>query len=163
MTVANSASFEILSYDDCVAHLKSGSVGRLAWIRADSPVVVPVNYAWDGEAIVMRSDPGAKLDEVTHAEAAFQIDEIDKSTRSGWSVLAVGRPVQADPDNWSPTARPAGELGLETWVPGSKDHWIRLVPRNVSGRRLARAGEKVPAGSADHVVHDPYWRLAASE
>ena len=163
MTLANPASFEILSYEDCVAHLKSGSIGRLAWVRADSPVVVPVNYAWDGEAIVMRSDPGAKLDEVTQSEAAFEVDQIDGVTRSGWSVLAVGRPVHADPANWSPSAVPAGELSLETWVPGSKDHWIRLVPRNVSGRRLTRAHASGPAGSADHAVHDPYWRLAASE
>jgi len=36
------------------------------------------------------------------------------------------------------TARLEG-LGLETWAPGTRDHFIRVTPEIVTGRRLRPA------------------------
>jgi hypothetical protein len=33
----------------------------------------------------------------------------------------------------------AGAADVSPWAPGSRDHWMRLVPRRVTGRRVAPA------------------------
>ena len=163
VTLATIPTFEVLAFDECVRLLQTVAVGRLAWVRAGSPVIVPVNYAWDGEAIVIRSDPGTKLFELKRSDAAFEVDDIDAPTKSGWSILAVGTPYEVDPEHWPAHATPPDQLGLEVWAPGSKDHWIRLVPRNLSGRRLIAHRSAMSEWRPDSPVQDPYWRLAASD
>jgi hypothetical protein len=33
-------------------------------------------------------------------------------------------------------AEEAAGLELEPWAPGPKAHWIRIIPANISGRRI---------------------------
>ena len=147
-------AFEVLAYDECIRLLARAQVGRLAWVHDGKPMVVPVNFAWDGEAVVIRTDPGAKLRELIDAEAVFEIDEIDVTTHTGWSVVVAGRAQEVTAAQWPATAAAMESLGLVTWAPGSKNHWVRLMPHNVTGRRLRAAPD--PA-------HNPFWRLSASE
>ena len=121
--------------DECLELLAGDVVGRLALVDGGTPVVLPVNYALDGGAIVFRTAPGLKLEAGQRTRVSFEIDQIDRETRSGWSVLATGRleeVTQFDARAWDRVR----ELEVEPWAAGPKDHWMRLVPDRITGRRI---------------------------
>lgn len=123
-----STILEEISRAECFVLLASHTIGRLAVGRPGGPPwVVPVNYVLDGELIVFRSDPGAKLDALREEPVSFQVDLIDPFHRTGWSVLVHGVAWEA---------APAEHLAVEPWAPGEKPHWVRIVPDAVTGRRL---------------------------
>lgn len=144
------AHFELISYDECVELLAREEVGRLAWVAQARPEIVPVNYAWDGEAVVVRCDPGEKLNDISNAEVALEVDRIDRVRREGWSVVVHGVAHETSTDEWPKTALPPDELYLRPWLPGSKSHWVRIVPRTITGRRIRR----------DTDAASPLWTLA---
>src|SRR5437879_11578415 len=85
-----------LSRDECLQLLATQPVGRLAiGIPDAAPLVVPVNFVLDGEAIVFRSDQGTKLALLHRSPVAFQVDFVDWIHRTGWSVLARGTAYEA--------------------------------------------------------------------
>lgn len=119
-----------LSRDDCFVLLRTVEVGRVAVARADrAPLVVPVNFTVDGDAVVFRTDSGTKLQAVTTGPIAFEADNIDSFRRQGWSVLLEGRAYVAT--HWE-----VGHLDVAPWAGGRRDHWVRLVPTEVSGRMI---------------------------
>ena len=130
------AQMEVLTLDECTALLEANQVGRLAMIWEDEPLILPVNYLWDGVGVVFRSDPGTKLDASRNRPVAFEVDGLDHATRRGWSVIVKGQgrsvgPHQlADPHQPPPTLWP--------WAPSAKHYWIRIEPREISGRRIVR-------------------------
>lgn len=126
--------------DECLRLLAADEVGRLAFVSGSGAAIVPVNYALDGEAVVMRTDPGAKLRYGPRARASFEIDRFDPATRSGWSVVATGRleeVTQYDSTTWARIRA----LGVEPWAGGEKASWLRLVPDRITGRRVGPAGQ----------------------
>jgi nitroimidazol reductase NimA-like FMN-containing flavoprotein (pyridoxamine 5'-phosphate oxidase superfamily) len=128
-----------LTETECFDFLARQWIGRLALVVDGWPVVVPMNYALVGRDIVLRSDPGSKLDAIGEGvSVSFEVDEFDPLYQSGRSVLvhAVAREV-------GPEERPqlAEKSKLRSWAEGAKAHWVRLVPVQVTGRRLARAWE----------------------
>jgi nitroimidazol reductase NimA-like FMN-containing flavoprotein (pyridoxamine 5'-phosphate oxidase superfamily) len=136
MTNANGATLDDLPRTECLRLMATAPVGRIAYTRQALPAVEPVNFAVHDGVIVVRADPGSKLAAATRrAVVAFQADELDPVTRSGWSVTVVGRAEEVtDP---AEIAR-LGKLGLEPWAPGAREHFIRIVPGLVTGRRLRR-------------------------
>lgn len=72
------------------------------------------------------------------ADAAFEIDGIDETSRTGWSVIVRG--VTDEVTDPSEVRRLDG-LGLEPWAPGPKAHWVHirawtsLGPADRVGRR----------------------------
>jgi uncharacterized protein len=125
---------ERLSVESCLSLLERHRVGRLGIVDAEGPLVLPVNYVLDRGAVVLRSDPGLKVDLANeHEAAAFEIDGVDHTRRLGWSVLVRGRLSQVtDPEE---RAR-LGALDLEPYVGGDKSHLLRLDSRSISGRRV---------------------------
>ena len=80
-----------LSREECFELLASQPVGRLAVASPDGPpLVVPVNYRLDGEAIVFRSDQGLKVRLLRQAPVSFEVDFIDWQHRTGWSTKSEG-------------------------------------------------------------------------
>jgi uncharacterized protein len=129
---------EILSLAQCLSLLRSRPLGRLAYLEAGSPTVIPVNHLVDGSSVVLRSFAGGKLDAaIVGAPVAFQLDDHDPARGTGWSVLVKGRADLVEDEER--IARYASEL--ESWAvtPGSTVTWIRIVPDEVSGRRLRRS------------------------
>jgi nitroimidazol reductase NimA-like FMN-containing flavoprotein (pyridoxamine 5'-phosphate oxidase superfamily) len=131
-----------LGRDECLALLSAHSVGRIAVTGVDGlPFVVPVNYRLRGDSVVFRTDRGTKLDALGRHPVAFQIDEIDPIAQTGWSVLVQGVAHESPPHELAP-------VHVEPWV-GPKHHWIQVVPRFISGRRIGlRADDHEPG---DHV------------
>ena len=52
---------EVLGRTECISLLGRSSLGRLAVVCEGLPLVFPVNFTLDGEAIVFRTDAGTKL------------------------------------------------------------------------------------------------------
>ena len=128
---------EVLPLAQCLSLLRSRPLGRLAYLDAGDPVVVPVNHLVDGSTVVLRSLAGSKLDAaVLNRPVAFQLDDHDPARGTGWSVLVRGTArLVDDPDVVS---RYASEL--DSWAvddPGEAT-WIRIDADEVSGRRLRR-------------------------
>jgi uncharacterized protein len=132
-------TLEHLPREECVRLLGTRQMGRLAFLQSADLVILPVNYAVDQEVVVFRTDPGAKLQGAPLSRVAFEVDAIDPSTHQGWSVL-----VQGVGEELTPAYRDAYErvrsLPLDSWAPGEKQHWVRIVPTHITGRRLTRSG-----------------------
>ena len=72
-----------LDREECLRLLAVEDVGRLALAQGRAPVIFPVNYALDGEAIVFRTAEGTKLSHGPRGAAAFEIDGLVREGRSG--------------------------------------------------------------------------------
>jgi len=116
--------------------MASEDVGRLVVVDGGRPLIFPVNYALDGEAPVFRTASGTKLWASTHSPVAFEVDCLDKKTKSGWSVVVNGIAQEVTPfDRTDLQYRVAG-LPMEPWAPGEKPSFVRIEPRVITGRRL---------------------------
>ncbi len=141
MTAPQHSTLEVLPYDECIARLMQAEVGRLAWVTRGEQRIVPVNYGWDGSAVVFRTDPGAKVDALEQVDVAFEIDDFDLEHAEGWSVVVRGAARVVDPEDWPEGVTKPEHLYFYPWAPGPKDRWIRLVPNTVTGRRIFCARE----------------------
>ncbi len=118
-----------------MALLRRRTLGRVAYTDRALPAITPVNYAVDGETIVFRTAAGTRLADGTQdAVVAFEVDDADPSTRSGWSVVVVG--VASEVTRASETLR-AVELALAPWAGDGRNRFVRITPTFVSGRRVS--------------------------
>jgi nitroimidazol reductase NimA-like FMN-containing flavoprotein (pyridoxamine 5'-phosphate oxidase superfamily) len=125
---------EHLSPATCWELLAATPVGRIGVINDSAPEIYPVNHVVDRQTLVFRTDPGTKLRGLLRSPSVcYQIDGIDPQNATGWSVLVKGRAVQIQEPG---EVRAAAELPLEYWSLGDKAHWIRIVPAQVTGRRI---------------------------
>ena len=127
---------------ECLQLLRTHDFGRLVLVTAEQhiPVIRPVNYSFDAasQSVVFRTGDGTKFDALARAaEARFEIDSIDRPTRTGWSVIISG--VTEEVTRRSEIER-LDRLGLSSWAPGERSHWIRVNARTVSGRRILPPG-----------------------
>lgn len=133
-TVSDHSGLEILGFEECEALLRGQYVGRVAFVSAGDPVILPVNYLWHEGGVLLRTAPGSKLDAAAmRSPVAFEIDAFDADYHSGWSVLVTGVLEELDGDD----ERLYEDLPLTAWardVPRS--HWLRIRADRVSGRRL---------------------------
>ena len=135
---------EVLDHDECVALLDRSKLARIAVVIGGQPLVFPVNFTLDGDAVVFRTDEGTKLHAARNAPVAFECDGIDSVYHTGWSVLGTGRTEEVV--NAAELARLA-RLPLGPWCPGPKSTWVRIRPRTLTGRRIPRHGQARSEGS----------------
>ena len=71
-------------------------------------------------------------------KVAFEIDDIDLGARRGWSVLVQGPAHHVTGAEEDAVRR----TGVESWAPGDRELFVRIVPSRITGRRvgLARQG-----------------------
>jgi hypothetical protein len=144
----NGTTLEQLSRDECLRLVGQVPLGRIVYTRQALPAVELVNFTMDDGDIIIRTDSGGKLAAATRgAVVAFEADSVDTATHAGWSVSIVGY-SRAVTD--SAEIRHLEEAGLEPWAPGKRDHFIRISPEIVNGRRIAperltAVGEASPA------------------
>ena len=132
------SGMEIIPRAECLRLLAGQEVGRLAFVVSGHPMVLPVNYVVVGDVVVFRTGEGLKLDTVPSAEVAFEVDEVDVGTRSGWSIVVQGVAEEiTEDDGW--LAQSLREAAPSAWVPRPADHYMRIRPRVISGRRLRGA------------------------
>jgi len=124
-----------LPANECHQLLASASFGRIVYTRQAMPAVDVVNFALDGDGIVIRTDAAGQLAAATRAAVvAFEVDEIGTLGQRGWSVTAVGRSREVtDPDEITRLRC----IGLRPGPPGEEEHFIKITPGILNGQRLA--------------------------
>ncbi len=141
------SGLEVLSEGDCFALLARAPIGRVVYSDRALPVIVPVNYTLDGDDVVIRTGRRSRL--VTHVAGhviAFEVDEIDTASRSGWSVVLTGFLQLIDDP--AEVAR-LEKLGLRSWAPTAYDRYLRLRADLVTGRRIPSATTEAVQVAAD--------------
>lgn len=134
---------EQLSEAESLRLIERAQVGRIGYSGRFGPVVLPVNYRVLDGAVVFRTAAGSPLGEdlrtgITDADykVAFEIDEIHPAERTGWSVLIQGGAHYLDDEKERAEAQGAG---IDPWVGGERDVFVRIKPTLISGRRVRRA------------------------
>lgn len=144
---ATSPDLEVLGREHCARLLEDHHFGRLAFWSGDLPLILPVNYVFDMQSIVIRTGPGAKLEQTPLRMVAFEVDDADHDGQWGWSVVAQGPAfdITDSIDEYSELLR---ALPVEPWAPGARQHWLKVTAARLSGRRF-KGGPKVPPDRAE--------------
>ncbi len=129
---------EVVPLVDCVRYLESTEVSRVAFIAGGRLQLYPINYHWDGEAMVFRCEIGSPLAEAEGSEVVAEVDQVDLRRREGWSVVVRGVPTAVDPEATPELASRLRRLALYPWAGGEKAVWLRLIPAPMTGRILRR-------------------------
>ncbi|MEZ0580285.1 pyridoxamine 5'-phosphate oxidase family protein [Nocardioides sp. MH1] len=125
-----SSKLRDLTRDEALSLLHSQCVGRIAFADDSGPDVLPVNYMMSGEDVLIATSAyGAIARAATNGRVAFEVDELDGYTESGWSIVVRGRATREAPFVTSADKpRP--------WVDGVRTYVLRITPDVISGRRL---------------------------
>jgi uncharacterized protein len=135
MSIDFKTGMTILEPDQCLALLRSTTVGRLAVAIDGEPDIFPVNYIVDHGTVVFRTAEGTKLAAAVLGHAvAFEADGYDPPAGEAWSVVMKGRAVEI--------ARlhellEATDLPLFPWSTWPKPRFVRIVPTTTTGRRFS--------------------------
>lgn len=131
---------ESLSPAQCWEHLAGGGIGRLVFTAERGPVAVPVNFTVLGGGIVFRTSSGSSLAAATaQPRVSFEADHLDDVLAEGWSVLISGHAaVISAPDDLAAVTR----LGSTPWAGGDRDCYVRITPREITGRRIRLDGPR---------------------
>lgn len=129
---------EEMLLDECLMLLRGESVGRVAVVIDEFPVVVPVNYTFveasGRQWFALRTRPGSTIDRAA-VPVALEIDGIDPQGHEGWSVLVRGTLHHVDPD----AADFRERFDPEPWLEIGRDAWLVVEPFSITGRRLHTA------------------------
>ena len=101
----------IIERAECFDLLAREEVGRLAVVVGGRPEIFPVNYVVEGDGVVFRTDPGTKLAGAIRGPVAFEVDHLDRATRTAWSVILHGHAQQATAFDSPELPRPNGQSG----------------------------------------------------
>jgi uncharacterized protein len=147
---SDGSALEQLSRDECLRLMASVTVGRIIYTRRALPAVELVNFALDHGDIIIRTDSGGKLAAATqHSVVGFEADRLDADQQAGWSVTAIGQSQEVtDPAEIGQLQK----IGLTSWTLGVREHFIRISPEILNGRRLRAVGQQTPA---DHPAPVP--------
>lgn len=134
--------FEELSVEESLALIAQAEVGRIGFTGRFGPVVLPVNFKLLGGAVIIRTEQYGALGEDLRTgiagadyKVAFEIDDFDRETRTGWSVLVQGGVHHVDDE--AERASLLG-VGVEPWAGGERALFLRISPTRVTGRRISR-------------------------
>jgi len=131
----NGTTLENLSREECLRLVGQVPVGRIVYTRQALPAVELVNFTLHDGDIIIRTDASGKLAAATRgAVVAFEADSVNTAAHAAWSVTVVGY-SEAVTD--AHEVRQLEQVGLLPWAPGKRDHFIRISPTIVNGRRLA--------------------------
>ena len=113
---------------------RHGFVGRVAFVVDGRPMIMPVNYLADSDALVFCTADGTKLSALRDgALVAFEVDDSRPADHSGWSVVVEGTASEiTDPDDLEWLRRGP----LRSWAVRPSAHWIRVLYGHVSGREI---------------------------
>jgi hypothetical protein len=123
-----------MSLAECVAALHAHDVGRVAIVTAAGPRIIPVNYGVLDDGIVFRTSPYSELAQhAIGAELAFEVDDLDFTRHTGWSVVALGVGASVDGDELARVRRVADP---DPWAAGARNFYVKVNWRDLSGRRI---------------------------
>ncbi len=116
--------FSRLDADECWALVSDAVVGRVAWSSPEGISVVPVNFRVVEGVIVFHTTQESFLAGLAApTEVAFQVDEIDQETATGWSVLVRGISGPAD-----------AAVSSISWLEGGLTVGLAITASTIAGR-----------------------------
>ena len=127
------ADMQALTRQECLDLLADHEVGGIAVLLGRQPPIFPVNYVLDGDTIVFRTDAGTKLAAASFEHIAFEVDDIDH--RRSWRILVQGVGHHVTPEFRRVFER-VRTVPMTCWAPGDREHWLRVIPTEITGRRL---------------------------
>jgi len=125
----------VLDLEECLARLGRHPIGRVAFVSDGDVTILPVTYLVDDLGVSFLTTWGSKLQVAADGgRMAFEVDESDAATRSGWSVLLQGAATLLEDDV---RIAELNSRGMSPW-PGSETptFWVHLRPDSVSGREI---------------------------
>jgi uncharacterized protein len=177
------SGMEIVERDECLALLAGEEVGRMGVVIGGWPEIFPVNYVLDGDGVMFRTDAGSKLAGATGGPVVFEVDHVDRATKSAWSVILHGRADQVTVFHSPELRRRMSQVSLYPWTRTAKPYLVRITPRLMTGRRIRRRpdvgdrlgkgglmppNERLPDahdddGGLDELDENECWRLLATQ
>jgi nitroimidazol reductase NimA-like FMN-containing flavoprotein (pyridoxamine 5'-phosphate oxidase superfamily) len=134
---------EELTSDEAMRLIEQAEIGRIGFTGRFGPVVLPVNYKVVDGAVVFRTEEFGSIDQdlrtgIPDAEyrVAFEVDEMDPATKTGWSVLLQGAAHHVDDESERASLL---AVGVEPWAGGEKSLFMRITPAHITGRRILAA------------------------
>lgn len=131
----DAAGLEVLDTAEGLHLLASVSIGRVIFTARALPDVVLVNFVLHERMIVVSTTRGSKLfAAVRNAVVAFEVDDFDTETWTGWSVTVVGRArlVCAGDELAKLSA-----LSVRSQQPERREQFVVISADLVNGRRRA--------------------------
>lgn len=147
MSAPGSRLLEVLDEDECRRMLARAVIGRLAYTEDALPAIQPIHFTMHRGRVLIPTSAGSKVAAASRgAVVAFEVDEFDVETRTGWNVTVVG-PAQV-------VSAPAevavlDRLGVAAWAPADAPCYIAIETTLVRGRRIVELPEpgQVPNGA----------------
>jgi nitroimidazol reductase NimA-like FMN-containing flavoprotein (pyridoxamine 5'-phosphate oxidase superfamily) len=146
---------ERLDEAECRRLLGTGRIGHLAYASRYGPMTLPVEYTLRDGSIVFHVTDDTFTEEdlrtgIAHAEyqVAVALDDMDPEAREGWTVLVRGTAHHIDSEAERASITSAG---LEPWIEGESEHFIRVIPGHFWGTASAghdARGVTSPSGSS---------------
>jgi len=125
------AAVSVLSDSECWTLLSGTPLGRLVTTVDGQSDVFPVNFIVQNRTVLFRTAEGTKLVAAAiNRTVLFEADGYNVS--EGWSVVVKGLAHTLRDDEILDAERDA----LPTWTATSKEHFVRIRPVSVSGRRF---------------------------
>ena len=124
--------FTRLSGEECRLLVRSRAVGRVAWAAASGVQVLPVSYTVTADRIAFATSPDSVMQAFLQPiDVAFEIDDVEEDTATGWSVVVRGRA------SGYTDAAPDGVQLPRPWVPGEHRLIVVIEPSSYTGRAVS--------------------------
>lgn len=137
-------SLRELDEAECWQRLADGSVGLLAYVDGDGPVILPLNYVvHEGTVLVRTASYNHLAIHLPGQRVALEVGRHDDHDHSGWSVLVRGRAEHVLAGDLVP---PPDWADAEPWADGIRTMVFRVTPTAVTGRVLAARDVTPQAG-----------------
>ncbi|MCC3766176.1 pyridoxamine 5'-phosphate oxidase family protein [Streptomyces sp. UNOC14_S4] len=123
-----------LSRQEALRLLQGARIGRLVFSHQALPAVRPVNHVLLDDQIIIRTHTGAAMLGPARdgAVVAYEADEFDTETCTGWSVVVTGEAHLVR----DPAAQQRYQAALEPWIGDAMDHVISISLDMVTGCRI---------------------------
>ncbi|MGW2786481.1 pyridoxamine 5'-phosphate oxidase family protein [Streptomyces populi] len=127
--------FHELDRQECLRLLAKVPVGRVVYTRQALPAVLPVNFCLDtDDSVLLRTSSDSELVRaIDGVVVAFEADEFDLETRSGWSVVVTGRATVVTD---AAERERLSQVGPTSWMPLRNAVFVRIESEMVTGRDL---------------------------
>ena len=132
-----SQPISILSETECWNLLSSVALGRLVTSVDGQQAIFPINFVVQHRTVLFRTSEGTKLvSAAINNQVLFEAD--DHGVTEGWSVIVKGtaRILRTDEE-----IDEAERAQLLPWTATVKQHYVRIRPLSVTGRRFTFGSE----------------------
>ena len=143
MSAGEGRLLEELDDVECHRLLERAVIGRLAYTEGALPAIQPVHFTMHRGRVLIPTSTGSKVAAAGRgAIVAFEVDDFDVDSRTGWNVTVVG---QAQVVSAPADVAALDRLGVAAWAPADVRCYIAVDTTVVRGRRIVALPSAVGA------------------